>query len=258
MIGELLAVACRDRDVLARLGGRIGEAAREAADEYDTLAPDERRRTRARILAAARTPAPPGIRGIHPTWIEAGLVGLPARARTALANGDAAPADIWLVRWACAELPPLPAIEPALRSPRSIDDAIRLSGDTLIEWLVAVGTDQLAHALRSAGPSTLAAIAKTVPTLTAASIRIERPPRFGALGPARAAIARCRDASVGRTEGLLAIGARALAPHTDTLARRQLAVRLPRPLGLMLRDELERHGSTSTDQVPTWSALGAK
>ena len=281
MIGEVLAVACADREVLVRIGGRIGEAARESAAELATLASEDHRRMRARIAAAARVPVPIGIRGVHASWIEAGLVGLPARARGALANGPTTEVEVWLVRWACAELPPLPAAEPELVAPRSIDDAIRLPGDRLVSWLAELGADQLALALRTAGKAAVAAVAARVvgDRLLAASERIDAAPRSGALGPVRAAIARCRgldltgaDAAVdelaatrlaGSARGLvddnllLRIGARAVAPRVDTLARRQLAVRLPRPLGLVLIEELVAHASTPVDQCPTWLALAA-
>jgi hypothetical protein len=257
MIGEVLASACADREVLARLGGRIGDAAREAAAEFDELSADDSRRTRARILAAARAPMPAGIRGVHPTWIEAGLVGLPARARTALANGGSDPIDIWLARWACAELPPLPAIDPALHTARSLDDAIRLAPAALTAWLAEVGTDQLAHAMRTAGRQALLAIATSVPAVISAATRIDHLPRLGALGPARAAIARCRDIDVARPESAMLIGARAIAPRVDALARRQLAVRLSRPKGLALLTELARFAHAPVDDGPTWAALGA-
>jgi hypothetical protein len=91
VIAEALAAAAHrlgdDRDaVLARLGGPLGTAARAAAA---ALAGDSRR-TRAEWAARARAPVPAGLRGVHPTWIEAALAGLPERARAALA-GNAGP-----------------------------------------------------------------------------------------------------------------------------------------------------------------------
>ena len=257
MIGKLLATVCGDREVLARLGGRIGDAAREAAAELAELATAERRRTRAKILAEARAPVPAGIRGVDPTWIEAGLAGLPARARAAVANGGGDPIDTWLARRACAEIPVLPAIDANLRRAKSIDDAIRLSPSALTTWLAEVGTDQLALALRSAGRQALLAIATTVPAVATAAARIDRPPRFGALGTPRAAIARARDLDVASPDGLMLIGARTLAPHTDAFARRQLAVRLPRPRGLALLAELTRFSRAPILDTATWAALGA-
>ncbi len=257
MIGELLAVACADQAVLARIAGPIGDAARAAAVELAAATPDERKTLRARLLAGARAPLPSGIRGADPSWIEAGLVGLPARARTAIASGALTEIDVWLTRWACAAIPPLPAAS-ALRPVRSIAEAIRLPGNELVEWLSDIGADQLALALSSAGPGALADVASRSAELgrrLAAAARINLAPRLGALGPVRAAIARCRvelDAGA-----LVRIAARAIAPHVDRLAARQLAVRLPHPLGVLLHHELVGHAHTPEDQCPTWRALAA-
>jgi hypothetical protein len=256
VIGELLAAVCSDREVLARIGGRIGQAARAAAGELARLDTDEGRATRARIVAAARAPVPPGIRGVHASWIEAGLAELPDRARHALAQRSLEPVDVWLARWACAELPPLPPVDPVLRAPRSLDEAIRLSGERLATWLVEVGADQLALALRPAGDNALVAVARTAPRVAIAAERIARPPRAGALGPVRAAIQRCRDAPP-RDDGLLVIGARSIAPHIDPIARRQLAVRLARPIGLAVLAELAAHAHAPLADAPAWSALAA-
>jgi hypothetical protein len=258
VIGELLAVACVDRAVLARLGGPIGEAARAAANDLGTSSPDERRRLRARLLASATAPLPAGIRGAHPSWIEAGLVGLPARARQAIASGTITEVDVWLARWACAEIPPLPAI--SVRPVGSVADAIRLPADQLRAWLSEVGADQLALALRAAGPDAVAiAAARTDASIAArlkrAAARIDEPPRGEALGPVRAAIARCRLELDGNV--LVRVGARAIAPYVDAVAARQLAVRLPHPLGLVVRGELVAHANTPVDRCPTWRALVA-
>jgi hypothetical protein len=253
VIGELLAAACNDASVLARLGGPFGEAARDAADELAALPAADARAWRIRLLTALRAPIPPGFRGVHPSWVEAGLVGLPARARAALAVSSPDPIDIFLARWACAAIPPLPSIDPALRVPSSIDEAVRLTGDALAAWLAEVGADQLAHALASQ-PDALRTLARTVgDRLLAAAARITQPPRAGALGPTRDAIARCRGDA--RSDLLIRIGARTIAPHTDPLTRRQLAVRLPHTLGLALLAELVTHASSPLDRGPTWAAL---
>jgi hypothetical protein len=254
VIGELLAVACDDPKVLARLGGSIGDAARDAAAELAGLPVDQRRMWRAKMMAAFRAPIPPGIRGVHPSWIEAGLVGLPPRAREALSNGAPTDVDVWLARWACAEIPPMPAVDVNLGPPRSIEEAIRLSGETLERWLMEVGADQLAHALASQ-PQAIAQIARVVgDRIHVAVARIQRDPRIGALGPVRAAIARAR---VEGGDVLITIGARAIAPRVDEVARRRIAVRLPRPLGLAIAGELAMQATTRIDHVPTWAALSA-
>ena len=275
MIGALLAVACVDRAVLARIAGPIGESARRAATDLATASPDERRRLRARMLAGATAPLPTGIRGAHPSWIEAGLVGLPERARHAIASGTLTAVDVWLARWACAEIPPLPATSD--RPVGSVYDAIRLPGDKLVAWLSEIGADQLAFALRAAGPDALARVAASASDralgarLAVAAARLDRPPRLDALGPVRAAIARCRLERQSREDrdgiaraqleldvtALVRIGARAIAPYVDALAARQLTVRMPHSLGLAVRRELVTHASTPVDRCPTWRALAA-
>jgi hypothetical protein len=290
VIGEALAAACGDRAVLARIGGPIGAAARAALERLERLehtggAP-ARRRLRAGWAAAARAPVPPGLRGVHPSWIEATLAELPPRARADLAGGGLGtaagtaagspgasagapagapdPVAVWLVRRACAGLPPLPVAD-AAGPPASIDEAVRLRGDALEAWLVEIGADQLALAVGAAGGEALAAAVRVVGArLARAAARIGGPPRVGALGPVRAAIARCK-AAVAELQGggplddraLLAIGARAIAPHACALARRQLAVRLPRPLGLAAADALAAFAQAPIAQAPAWRALAA-
>ncbi|HSK04620.1 MAG TPA: hypothetical protein VK932_25385, partial [Kofleriaceae bacterium] len=56
---------------------------------------------------------------------------------------------------------------------------------------------------------------------------------------------------------LLVVGARAIAPYASALARRQLAVRLPRPLGLAAADALAAFARTPIEQAPAWRALAA-
>ncbi|HEU0034770.1 MAG TPA: hypothetical protein VFQ53_29300 [Kofleriaceae bacterium] len=259
MIGEALAVACADRAVLARLGGALGDGARRGQHELAAATSSERRTVRAKLVAAVRAPIPPGIRGVDPSWIEAGLAGLPERARRALAAGPRDPIDVWLVRRACAELPPLPALDARDAAPRELADAIRCRADVLARWLVELGADQLALAVRGAGPDATRQVAARLGAdgarLLAAAVRIDRPPRAGALGPPRAAIARCRE--LPDRDPLARIGARALAPHVDAVAARQLVVRLPRPRGLAILGELVAHARTPLDHAPAWAALAA-
>jgi hypothetical protein len=80
-------------------------------------------------------------------------------------------------------------------------------------------------------------------------------PRLGALGPTRAAIARCRVALDARA--LARIGARAIAPYIDPLARLQLVHRLPRGLGLLVGDELTASAGITTSDAPRWEALAS-
>ncbi|HEY0194481.1 MAG TPA: hypothetical protein VGC42_25385 [Kofleriaceae bacterium] len=253
MIARALVAACVDGEVLARIGGALGEAARAS------LAGDRGadRGERARWAAAARTPVPAGLRGVHPSWLEAGLAGLPPRARAAVAAGGGAPVDTWLARWATAGIPPMrPAEAGRIDSP---DAATRADAASLTRWLEDAGADQLAFALEAAGSGAVAraagaAAARVVGArLLAAAARIGVAPRLGALGPVRAAIARCRLELDARA--LLRIGARAVAPHLEPLARRRIAHRLPYAVGRWLGEELEAAARVPLVDVPRWPAL---
>jgi hypothetical protein len=246
VLAGALAAACRDPDVLARIAGPLGDAARAAF----SMASD--RATRARLAAIARAPVPVGLRGVHPGWIEAGLAGMPERARAAVASGGGDEVDVWLARWATASIPPMPAITAARVT--SVDSATRVDAKTLEGWLTDTGADQLALALGAAGEGAVAAAARVVgERLLAAAVRITKTPRAGALGPVRAAIARCWVTLDDRA--LVRIGARAVAPYVDPLARLQITHRLPRPLGLVVAGELVASAHLAIADAPRWEAL---
>lgn len=252
MIARVLAAAFADRDVLARIGGPIGEAARIALDRLVALSPEARREERLAWAAAARAPVSPGLRGVDPTWVEAALEALPPSARDALASGATNPTEVWLARWACAAIPPMRPIDPAITHPRGTPELVRLGPAALRAWLESIGADQLAFALGSHAATATAVIGER---LLVAAARIGKAPRNGALGQRRAAIERARvDAD---PLALLRIGARALAPHTDPHVRRQVMLRLPRPIGLAVARELRVYARTPVEDAPTWSALAA-
>jgi hypothetical protein len=225
--GRAIAAVCGDRAVLARIGGSLGEAARRA------LEPSQR----PVVMTAARSPVPPGLRGVHESWIEAALEPLPDRARVVLAEGPLDEADVWLARRACAHIPPLPAIEPALARPREVGDVLRMSPRALRDWLTEVGRDQLAFALGDH--------AAAVPELADARLRIAKPPRHGELGPRRDAIDRARGE-------VFVIGVRALAPHLDRPLARALVLRFSHPDGRGIGAELTGHRA---GRSTAWSAL---
>lgn len=230
LVGAALAVAASrlgpdGAAVLARLAGSVGEAARASAAELDAL--DDAKRRRAEITALARSPSLASVRHVHPTWIEVAVAELPPRARVALAGQPTDETDVWLARWALASLPPMPATE--------IFDVARLE---------LIARDQLAFALGAAAAS--------VPALQSAALRIAKPPRAGNLGSHRAALDRCRGASLDDPSALLRIAARALAPHLDPLRRLQVTRRLPYAQGRLVEDELVTAPEAS---VPTWAAL---
>ncbi|MCX5745427.1 MAG: hypothetical protein NT062_23365 [Proteobacteria bacterium] len=232
-IGRALAVATvglptsvRAR-VLARIGGTIGEAARAATRDPAASSSADR----ARWAAAVRMPVPPGMRAVHPSWIEARLATLPPQARGAMVGQGHDRGSVWLARWACAGL--------ATELPAELD----LDGDGITRWLLDVGADQLAVAARAAGADLLAAIAR----------------RYPQLAPALERIARGRDVLVDRVvdeRRLLVIGARCTAPHlVDPFHRRALALRLPRAVGVVVDDVWRAHAGEPRDGVPAWVAL---
>lgn len=234
MIGEAIAAACDDGEILAHLGGPLGEAARATAAELRRTPEPARKQARAMAAALARGAS---VRGIHPSWIEAALAGLPPRARRDLAPGTFEPTSVWLARWAHAALAPLP--EADLARPRTAGDIARVADP--IEWLSNVGADQLAFA---AGASRFVepAVVK----------RVAEAPRAGRLGDRRDAIRRCT--LVLDDDALVRIGARTVAPHTDAFGRRALVLRLPRPRGLAVLAELQQFAAT----VPiAWAAIAA-
>ena len=227
--------------VLSRLAAPLGYEVGATYAALVALEPAVRKRRRAALAVLARAPLPVGSRAVHPSWLEAALATLPGRARTAVSAPSTDPADVWLARWATADLPPFGAtdeLEAASRDP--------------LAWLTGIGADQLAFAL--------GAPARAIAALAGACTRIELPPRVGQLGPKRAAIARCHDVSLDDDLALVRVASRALAPHlaSDELARLQLIVRLPRPVGMMVARELAAHAGVALDQCPTWAALVAR
>lgn len=251
VLAGALAAACRDPAVLGRIAGPLGLAARAA------LPAASDRGARVRSAAAARTPVPAGLRGVHPSWIEAALAELPERARQAVASGGGDAASVWLARWATASIPPMPAVTAARVV--SLDTALRASAGTLERWLADTGADQLAFALATAGdagePAVAAAARIVGERLVAAAARIERAPRAGALGPIRAAIARSRV--VLDDVALVRIGARAVAPYVDPLARLTIMHRLPRAIGSIVGGELLAAARSPRSDSPRWQALAA-
>ena len=222
MIGRALALW--GGDVVDLLGGPLGDEARAARAEIARAS----REQRAHWLAELAAPVPPGFSGVHPSWIEAALDGLPARARAAVA-GAADPTDAWLARWACASIPPMPAVRAA--PVRTLADLVALPAGDLESWLRRVGQAQIAYALSLAQPGAV---------------------RRTGMGGARAAITRSRGGDP------VLVGARALAPHVSSRVARQLAHRLPRGLGLAVLVELRAHAGDPLADAPAWDALTSR
>ena len=93
--------------VIARLGDELRDPVRTSLAELRALDEAGAKRKRAEIAALVRSPSLAAVRNVHPTWIEAALAELPARARTVLAGQGADETDVWLARWALASLPPM-------------------------------------------------------------------------------------------------------------------------------------------------------
>jgi hypothetical protein len=254
-LAEVLALVA-DVDVLARIGGRIGERARVAFREITTLDEKSSRAKRASWLAAARVPIPPDVRGIDRSWIEHAIANITTvpdgavhtalltRARRILLDGPDNATDVWLARWICASFPSMPPIDSTRARPRSIAEAVTMSAPALRAWLEEVGADQIAFAI---GKSAISISTR----LDAAAARIVQAPRLGELGERRAAIERARitiDESA-----LLRVGARTIAPLPGALERLQIAHRLPREAGVM--QEMEAFAGSAG--APSWRALAA-
>jgi hypothetical protein len=240
VIGELLAA------IAERLGPQATPVlSRLASLRVEPRAAPPTKTRRAELLVAARAPIPAALRAVHSTWIEHALAELPARARTAVSSQSADPVDVWLARWATHQVPPISS-DARLPAIAATNDAA-----VIVAWLGRIGADQMAFALGEG--------ANTIPALSAAVARIAKPPRAGELGPQRAAIARCRDVSLDEDLSFVLVGCRALAPHlaTNQLAKLQVILRLPRPIGIVVARELSLHGATSFDECPSWAAIGA-
>jgi hypothetical protein len=154
------------------------------------------------------------------------------------------------VRWTGAAL----AASPSDFGRGDLGSIIAREPAQILAWLTSIALDQLAFAL---GP---AAAASPSAPLRDAVTRVAQPPRVHALGPHRAALLRCRGATLDDASALLAIASRALAPHlaTDPLTRLQITRRLPHPDGIIVERELVAGAATGLDQVPSWTALIAQ
>ncbi len=240
VVGKLGADAA---GVLARIGGDLGDEARAAFAALTKLDAGAQKAQRARWMAIARIAVPEGFRMIHPTWIEAALAELPATARDAVANLGTSPRDVWLARSAMAGFVAMPQARANVNVP---SDLPALAPEALRAWLERAGADQLARAAQLAGGEMLE-LAERDPVLQAALARISVPPRVHQLGRDRAVVERCTHVPHDETR-LLRIGARAVGGHLSPLVRQQLIQRLPRALGLAVRDELNR----ATNSMIVW------
>jgi hypothetical protein len=170
LIGEAIAAAAHrlgaDRDaVLARIGGPLGARARAVLAQHAAAGG---KALRAEHAAIARTPVPPGLRGVHPTWIEAALAELPPRARAAVAAGGGDPTDVWLARRATAGFVAMRPVEPG--PPRAPDQLGMLAAPELAAWLERVGH---AHATATHAATPVELGARIVARHVTAVVRIQ-------------------------------------------------------------------------------------
>ena len=149
---------------------------------------------------------------VHESWLDA----LDPRMRKAL-ESPATPADVWLARWALADLPvAAPSITPLE-----------------LAWLLRIGTEQIGLAL---GRST----------------RQDLGPRRAAIERCRDAKLD-DDLSIVR----VACRVLAPHIAANRLAILQLTRAQPRPLGLVIERELLAYAEVPLDQVPSWDVLVA-
>lgn len=245
-----------DADVLARVGGAIGEAARDRQREIARADEKSSRAKRATWLATARVPILPTLRDIDRSWIDHEIArmasvaegtrgeGLVRRVRRILVDGPESAVDVWLARWVCASFPIMPPVASGNARPRSMEEAVRMPGALVRAWLEEVGADQIAFAVGRSATSIST-------RLGAAADRITKAPRAGEMGERRAAIERAR---ITIEEGaLLRVGARTIAPYAGVMDRLVIAHRLPRESGVL--EEMEAFAGSGG--APSWRALGA-
>jgi hypothetical protein len=226
--------------VLARIAGELGDEARAALTALAQLPAGAQQAQRARWMAVARIAVPEGFRMIHPTWIEAALAELPAPAREAVANLGTSPREVWLARTAMAGFVAMPQTTVSMaKLPAELP---ALPPSALHAWLERAGADQLARAVQIAGDhpgDPMMQLVARDPALRDARDRISVPPRVGQFGSDRAVVERCTQVPHDETR-LVRIGARAVAAHLSPLVRQQLVQRLPRAIGVAVRQELNR------------------
>jgi hypothetical protein len=250
---------CGAPGALACLGGAVGDEARAIHAAWAVEGRGARARGIARAAAAVRAPAPLGLALVHREHIEAALAGEGARVRAVIAGAAAAPPAVraYLERRVLGRFVAMPRPR-APAAPITLDVLAAEPPAWLEAQLERAGLHQLAHAAAGEPRAAIAAVAAqlgargadfvdAVARVTAAADAAAR------WGPRRAAIARSSGAPLAHDPlAVLAIGARAFAPHLAGDAPRQLAQRLPRGLGLRVAAELAR---APREGPPAWAEL---
>jgi hypothetical protein len=155
---------------------------------------------------------------VHPSWLDA----LDPRTRSALTAiastaGSPTDVDVWLARWALADLPV--AAPPQL--------------PLELAWLVRIGRSQIAFALGQSAPPNLGPRRAAIERCRDAKLDDE-------LSLVRVA---CR-----------ALAPHLAANRLGVL---QLTRAQPRPIGLVIERELLANAEVPLDQVPPWASLVA-
>jgi hypothetical protein len=220
---------------LALAADRLGATAALArvagapVDEVDLTA------TRAE-LAAVR---PRHWRRIHPTWIEHALAGEGEAVRRIVTGDGDGPVDRLLARWFLGGFVAMPAHATGAAALAVLEPA------ALTQALLTIGRRQLAHALAGSPPREVAGLAARLPWGRALVADVAAVTALGdaatdLLGPRRAALARTAGLTWTDPLALPRTGLRAIAPVCAALGDlpRQLAQRLPRPVGLVAETEL--------------------
>jgi hypothetical protein len=256
---------------LDRLGGAIGEEARALARSWAAMDRAARARGLAEAALAVQRAVPRGMSLVHREWIEAALAGEGAWVRAVIAGGASVPQEVatYLARRVLGQLVAMPRPLPWPPPDGVAIDAASLAAapPAWIERALArAGLHQLAHATVPARgePRSRAAIAAVAARLgddgaafvdAVAAVDAAGDAAAARWGPRRAAIARVQRAALGDDAlAVIAIGARAFAPHLGGDGPRQVAQRLPRGVGTRVREELER--ARGGDAAP-WSELVA-
>ncbi len=182
---------------------------------------------------------PRGWRRVHPSWVEHALAGEGAAVRAAVLGDGERPVDRFLARWFLGGLVPMDAAGAGAAALVALEPA------ALTQALVVLGRRQLAHAIAGSPPREIAGLAARLPW---GILLITEVATVSRLGDAAAAALGSRRSAVARTTGLTwtdplalpVVGLRAIASRCAGHGElpRQLAQRLPRPIGQVAALEL--------------------
>jgi len=234
--------------LLARIAGADAAAARAEAARLLALPAEER----AALAARLRAPRPTGVEHVHPEWL-----GPRPDARLDTAH-------VWADRLAFGALVAMPT--GPVEQITGASDLPHARADWLTIRLERVGLRQLAHATAAAPKPELAALAARLGARGTAFVdAVARIVEQGdaaaaaALGPRRAAVARCAGLRVAEDRlAFLALGARAVAPHVAAAGGDvawQLAQRLPRIPGERVLEELLEWRAAPIADAPPFAEL---